>query len=101
MTSFEQDVYAVLRRIPKGYVVTYQDIAQAIGRPNAVRAVGNALNKNPHAPKVPCHRVVKSDGKLGGYAGGQQKKIFLLNKEGVQVESGRVDLNTYRADLST
>lgn len=94
--DFDQQVYKVLKQIPAGAVATYGDIAKAIGSPKASRAVGNALNRNPHAPKVPCHRVVRSDGSLGGYAFGTKKKIALLKKEGVEVKNGKVDLSTYR-----
>lgn len=86
-------------RIPRGKVATYKDIARAVERPLAYRAVGNALNKNTHAPKVPCHRVVNSDGRLGGYAGGLSNKTELLKKEGVVVRGKKVDLKRYGAHL--
>jgi O-6-methylguanine DNA methyltransferase len=73
----------VLKTIPAGRVATYADIAAAIGNPRAARAVGNVLNRNPNAPQVPCHRVVRGDGSIGGYAFGPNKKIALLQKEGV------------------
>ena len=76
--------------VPKGKVTTYSFLAQAINQPKAARAVGNALNKNTQAPVIPCHRVVLSDGKIGGYVGGVKKKIFLLQKEGVVVKDGKV-----------
>jgi methylated-DNA-[protein]-cysteine S-methyltransferase len=94
-SRFCQRVYAAVSRIPRGRVATYKDIAQAIGEPLAYRAVGNALNKNPHAPKVPCHRVVNSNGRLGGYAGGLAKKRKLLAGEGIKIVRGRVDLKHY------
>jgi methylated-DNA-[protein]-cysteine S-methyltransferase len=90
MTDFEQQVYEKLKLVPKGRVTTYAALAKAVGSPNSARAIGNALNKNPHAPIVPCHRVVYSNGLLGGYAGGTRKKIALLRQEGVFVKSGRV-----------
>ena len=90
LSAFEQAVLAVVRRVPRGRVTTYQELARAVGTPQAARAVGNALHKNPCAPAVPCHRVVKSDGALGGYGGGSPKKIALLSHEGVQVRVGRV-----------
>lgn len=71
-------------QIPEGEVRTYQEIARMVGSPRAARAVGNACNQNPFAPDVPCHRVVASNGKLGGYALGLNKKIALLKKEGVK-----------------
>ena len=93
--TFAEQVYRALWRIPRGRVATYRDIARAIGRPRAYRAVGNALNKNPHAPAVPCHRVVASDGRLGGYAGGPKQKTVILKREGVPVVRGRVDLKRF------
>lgn len=82
ITSFQEKVYAVVAKIPKGKTMTYKEVAIAIGNPKAFRAVGNALNKNPFAPKVPCHRVIKSDGTIGGFASGSRKKLKLLRGEG-------------------
>ena len=90
MTIFQKAVWEATRKIPKGKVATYAEIARIIGRPKAVRAVGNALNKNPYAPKVPCHRVIKSDGSLGGFASGVKKKKTLLEKEGVKIINNKV-----------
>lgn len=73
-------------KIPQGKVSTYQMLAKAIGRPRAVRAVGNALNKNPLMIKIPCHRVIKSDGKIGGFAAGIESKVKFLCREGVAVD---------------
>ena len=81
MTLFKQSVYAAVRQIPKGRVLTYRQVAEKIGRPKAYRAVGNALNKN-HDPLIPCHRVIKSSGDLGGYNQGRTKKIQRLRQEG-------------------
>jgi methylated-DNA-[protein]-cysteine S-methyltransferase len=81
-TPFERRVYAATKRIPFGKVATYGQIAKAIGEPNASRAVGNALGKNPIAIVIPCHRVVASDG-LGGFSGGLSHKRQLLRLEGV------------------
>jgi methylated-DNA-[protein]-cysteine S-methyltransferase len=89
--SFNERVWALTARIPAGKVVTYRDIAEAMGS-KGFRAVGNALNKNPYAPSVPCHRVVGSDGRLTGFAGGLEKKQRLLAGEGVRVSKGRADL---------
>lgn len=61
--------------------MTYKEVAHAIGKPKAYRAVGNALNRNPFAPEVPCHRVIKSDGSIGGFASGSNKKLKLLKSE--------------------
>src|SRR4051812_42581007 len=87
--SFNQKVWALTARIPKGQVMTYADIAR---KPNTkgYRAVGNALNKTPYAPAVPCHRVVGSDGKLTGYAGGLEKKRRMLQQEGIAITDGKV-----------
>src|SRR5436190_22967485 len=89
--NFNQKVWAITARIPRGKVVTYGDIAKALNT-KAYRAVGNALNRNPYAPGVPCHRVVGSDGRLTGFAGGLAKKEKLLVEEGVHVNRGRADL---------
>ncbi len=84
-TEFQKKVWKALLEIPKGEVKTYSWIAKKIGRPKAVRAVGSAVGKNPFAPEVPCHRVIRSDGKLGGYSGegGLKTKKALLKKEGL------------------
>ena len=81
MSSFAEKVYAVVKKIPKGKVLTYKQVAGRAGKPKAYRAVGNILNKNRN-PKVPCHRVIRSDGTLGGYAWGGKKKVEILKKEG-------------------
>ncbi len=70
-------------------------LAKATGNTRAARAIGNALNKNPDAPRTPCHRVIRSDGSLGGYALGQKNKIKILKKEGVEIKRGRVDLKRF------
>jgi len=87
LTSFEQKVLFACAKIPKGETRTYGQIAKAIGKPRAVRAVGNALAKNPLAPIIPCHRVVRSDGGIGGYSarGGEKKKRKMLKKEGAYI----------------
>src|SRR5688572_17398976 len=96
--SFNQRVWAVCARVPKGKVTTYAAIARKLGT-QAYRAVGNAMNKNPYAPKVPCHRVVGSDGSLTGFAAGLEKKKRLLQSEGVHFKSGKVDLKTSTIEL--
>lgn len=78
--SFAQTVYAVVRGIPKGKTLSYKQVAIKSGRPNAFRAVGNILNKN-RDPNVPCHRVIRSDGNVGGYAWGTRKKAARLKQE--------------------
>ena len=84
-TKFQLKVWKYLKTIPKGQLRTYKDVAKAIKRPKAVRAVANAVGKNPFAPKVPCHRVIRSDGGLGGYSGpgGIKTKKKLLKMEGI------------------
>jgi methylated-DNA-[protein]-cysteine S-methyltransferase len=77
------DVYDMLVRIPEGRVATYGDMALALGSPGASRAIGKILNKNPNPIAVPCHRVVMSDGSVGGYALGKDRKKRLLGKEGL------------------
>ena len=85
MTTFEQKVYEAVRAIPPGEVRTYKQIAKAAGNARAFRAVGNTLNKNRDFQNIPCHRVVRSDGGLGGYARGARKKRLLLAQEGVRI----------------
>ena len=95
--DFTQSVYAMTSLIPMGKVTTYGAIAKAIGSPRAARAVGNALGANKNPIVVPCHRVVKGDGGLGGYSGGEGPvtKAKLLAREGVKVSAGRVNLDRY------
>ena len=82
-TKFQIKVWRYLKTIKKGSVLTYSDVAKGINKPKAVRAVANAIGKNPYAPKIPCHRVIRSDGGLGGYSGigGTKKKLKLLRSE--------------------
>ena len=82
-TKFQLKVWNYLRKIPKGKVKSYLDVAKAIGKPKAFRAVANAVGKNPYPPLIPCHRVIRSDGSLGGYSGkgGIKEKKRLLLKE--------------------
>ena len=87
--SFNQKVWAVTARIPAGHVRTYAWVARELGT-KGYRAVGNALNRNPYAPAVPCHRVVGSNGSLTGFAGGLEKKRKMLAAEGVEVREGKV-----------
>ena len=86
-TKFQLKVWKYLVKIPRGKVKTYSQVAKAIGNPSAVRAVANAIGKNPYSPSIPCHRVIKSDGSIGGYSGkgGLKKKRLLLKKEGINV----------------
>lgn len=98
-SNFFEDTYQATKKIPKGKVATYGQIAAFIGRPKAARAVGQALNKNPYAPIVPCHRVVASNGHLCGFAQGLKAKEEILEKEGIKVVRSRVDLKKYRCNL--
>ena len=86
-TKFQLKVWAYLRKIPLGSVKTYSQVAKGIGKHFAVRAVANAIGKNPYAPEIPCHRVIRSDGSLGGYSGkgGVKTKRLLLKKEGISL----------------
>ena len=97
-----EDVYELLLKIPAGKVTTYGDLAKALGNPSASRIVGRILGQNPNPIKVPCHRVVMSDGKLGGYAYGTAKKRGLLEKEGLSFTNGIVsDFTKIRISLSS
>lgn len=88
-TTFNEKCYALLKRIPEGKVTTYKEMARALDT-KAWRAVGSAMAKNKNLFIIPCHRVVRSDGAIGEYALGADKKAALLIKEGVQVESGKI-----------
>lgn len=87
-TDFQRDVWRALMNIPHGCTVTYGQLAQMCGHPRAVRAVANAVGKNPCPPIIPCHRVVRADGTLGGYSGpgGRKAKRALLIAEGVKIK---------------
>ena len=80
-TNFKEKVFAVVAKILKGKVLTYKEVAKLAGRPNAFRAVGNILSINKDK-RIPCHRVIRSDGKIGGYNGNLGEKRALLRKEG-------------------
>ncbi len=92
LSKFSNRVYSVVKKIPSGKVLTYKQVALKLGDTKLARAVGNALNKNPYK-EVPCHRVIKSDGKIGGYARGTKKKIEILKKEGVKIKNGMIFKN--------
>jgi len=81
-------IYTVLMKVPRGRVTTYKELGRAAGL--HPRAVGKLMNVNPYAPRVPCHRVVMSDGSLGGFGSGIKSKINLLGKEGVGVQNGKI-----------
>jgi methylated-DNA-[protein]-cysteine S-methyltransferase len=92
--NFSEKVWKLMETIPKGKVTTYRLIARKL-ETKAYRAVGNACRNNPYAPRVPCHRVVKSDGSIGGFAGETsgktvQEKAELLRREGVKVKDGKI-----------
>ncbi|MFW5888311.1 MAG: MGMT family protein [Patescibacteria group bacterium] len=89
-TVWEKKILQLVAYIPKGRVITYKNLARIAGCPEATRAVGNALNKNQNSPQVPCHRVVKSNGEVGGYAYGKKKKEKLLKQEGIVVDEGKI-----------
>lgn len=94
------DVYALLKTVPEGQVTTYGDLAKALGYPNAARAIGRIMNVNPNPVVVPCHRVVSSDGGIGGYAFGTKMKKEILAKEGVAFDGDRIaDFANRRAKL--
>lgn len=90
--GFRERCYELIRKIPAGRVMTYGDVALAIGKPGAARAVGTAMRLNPDAPRTPCHRVVASSGEIGNYSGarGVAGKIALLKKEGVPIANRRI-----------
>jgi len=88
-TAFQEKIYSKLRKVPKGRITTYGELARAVDS-KAFRAVGQAMHKNPYAPQVPCHRVVAGDGGIGGFASGVKNKIKLLKKEGVEIKNNRI-----------
>jgi len=98
-SNFYLKVYELCAKIPKGRVTTYKDIAQALGI-KSYQAIGQVLKRNPYAPKVPCHRVVKADGSIGGFKGmikGKEidEKIAMLEKEGVKIINNKIDLEMF------
>lgn len=82
MNILAKKVYIIVRRIPRGKTLTYKEVAALAGKPKAYRAVGSILNKNRDFKNIPCHRVIRSDGKIGGYTMGAKKKFSLLKEEG-------------------
>ncbi len=91
MTDFSEKVYSLCKKVPKGRVTTYGEIGKALGgRGQIYRAVGRSLNINPYAPRVPCHRVVASDGGIGGFASGIRKKIKLLRSERIKIKDNKI-----------
>ncbi|MEA1904367.1 MAG: MGMT family protein [Candidatus Hadarchaeota archaeon] len=95
MTEFQDRVLRLVLRVPRGRVTTYKGLARALGKPRAYRAIANVLARNPRSVEIPCHRVVRSNGKIGGYSLGTEQKAVLLNEEGVKIKGGRVNLRRY------
>ena len=89
MKDLKQNCYNLLKKIPKGKVTTYKILADKLGT-KAYRGIGQIIGANPNAPQVPCHRVVKSNGDISGYAFGVPQKIALLKQEGIEVEDGKI-----------
>ena len=106
LSDYQQAILRILAEVPKGKVTTYGDLAKELSNrdarwsPGASRAVGTTMRKNPCGPQIPCHRVVKSDGSIGNFRGGEagavEEKISMLRKEGVTVLNGKIDLQRYR-----
>ncbi len=92
--KFSEKVLELTKRIPEGKVTTYSEIARTLNT-RAYRAVGQALKRNPHAPRIPCHRVIRADGLLGGYSRSVEKKSELLKKEGIEIQNNRIDLKKF------
>ncbi len=90
MNELEKRVYKKLLAVPKGKVTTYGEIAKAVGLENGQRLIGQIMNKNPFPVVIPCHRVVKSDGKIGGYYYGQNVKTKMLSDEGISIKNGKI-----------
>ena len=88
--NLDKKIYKKLLEVPKGKITTYGDLAKAVGMKNGQRAVGKIMNKNPFPVIIPCHRVVKSDGKVGGYAYGEEIKSSMLTLEGIQIKNGKI-----------
>jgi methylated-DNA-[protein]-cysteine S-methyltransferase len=93
LITFQKKVLDFVKKIPKGKVVTYGEVARAIGHPRSARAVGNALHNNPWPIIIPCHRVVKENGEIGGYVDGKNKKLKFLREEGVLIKKGKCIIN--------
>ena len=88
--KLEEKVYKKLLEVPKGKVTTYGELAKAIGLKNGQRVIGRIMSKNPYPVIVPCHRVIKSDGKIGGYAWGEKVKAKMLSNEGIKIKNGKI-----------
>lgn len=88
--NLEHRVYKKLLEVPKGKVTTYSELAKAVGLKNGQRSIGRMMNKNPFPVIIPCHRVILSDGKIGGYAWGEKIKTNMLSKEGIKIKNGKI-----------
>jgi methylated-DNA-[protein]-cysteine S-methyltransferase len=88
--SLDQQVYKKLTEVPQGKVTTYGELANAVGLKNGQRVIGQIMKKNSYPSIIPCHRVVKSDGKVGGYAYGGDVKTNMLRKEGIKIQDGKI-----------
>jgi methylated-DNA-[protein]-cysteine S-methyltransferase len=88
--NIDKKIYKKLLEVPKGKITTYGELAKAVGLKNGQRAVGKIMNKNPYPVIIPCHRVVKSDGKIGGYAYGEEIKFDMLTREGIVIKNGKI-----------
>jgi len=106
LSPYQQAILRILAEVPRGKVTTYGDLAKELARrdpkwsPNASRAVGTTMRNNPCGPQIPCHRVIKSDGNVGNFRGGEkgavEEKICMLREEGVTVNNRKIDLQKYR-----
>ena len=88
--NLEERVYKKLLEVPLGMVTTYGELAKAVGLKNGQRVIGRIMNKNPYPVIVPCHRVIKSNGQIGGYAWGEKIKTNMLSKEGMKIKNGKI-----------
>ena len=88
--NLEHRVYKKLLEVPKGKVTTYSELAKAVGLKNGQRSIGRMMSKNPFPVIIPCHRVILSDGKIGGYAWGEKIKTNMLSKEGIKIKNGKI-----------
>ena len=88
--NVQQKIFKKLLEVPKGQITTYGELAKAFGLKNGQRTVCKIMNKNPYPVIIPCHRVVMSTGKIGGYAYGEHVKIKMLNNEGIKIKNGKI-----------
>ncbi|MBI5859458.1 MAG: MGMT family protein [Nitrosarchaeum sp.] len=88
--NLDKKIYKKLLEVPKGKITTYGELAKAVGLKNGQRAVGKIMNKNPYPVIIPCHRVVKSNGRIGGYAYGEEIKSDMLTREGIVIKNGKI-----------